>query len=208
MSNTQGPWGFRPVRRMDGAVPNYKVTTRYLVYNDTNKIAKGDPVRTTNSGYVTLGTSSTGIVGVFWGCKYYDPTTQRTQWYPQWSAPTNLVAPGTTGYSPYYGGQGAEVEAYIIDDPWIVFEAQAGNNSTTAITLANVGNNCDFTGAGAANAAGISVAYLNQATIATTGTFPFRIVGLSQKIGNDNSAAYNTVEVILNNSDYKQLTGI
>lgn len=207
-NNVQSPFGFRPVRRLDGAVPNYKVTTRYLAFNNTNTIARGDPVKTLSTGFIDRGTAGAQILGIFWGCKYYDPTTQRTQWYPNWPAPTNLTAPPTTGFSPYYGQQGGNVEAYILDDPWIVFEAQAGTSSSTGITLGNVGNNADFSGAGAANSAGNSVAFLNQATIGTNSAFPFRIVGLSQKIGNDNSGAFNIAEVVLNNSDYKTLTGV
>lgn len=202
MSNVQAPFGFRPVRRQDGAQPNYKVTTRYIAYNNTNKIAKGDPVKTLSTGFIDLGSSSAQILGIFLGCKYYDPGTNRTQWYDQWTAPTNLTNP-SGNYSIYYGNNAVNVEAYIIDDPWIVFEAQC---SSTAFTIGNVGNNCDFAGAGAPNLAGISVAYVQSPN--TTNTLPFRIVGLSQKIGNDNSSAYNTVEVVLNNSDYKTLTGV
>lgn len=209
MANVQSPFGFRPVRRVDGAVPNYKVTTRYLAFNNANKIAKGDPVKSLSTGFVDLGTASAQIVGIFWGCKYYDPTRQQTVWYPNWTAPSNLTASPTGAFSPYYGQQGGVVEAYIIDDPWIVFEAQAGNSSTTAINLGNVGNNVDFVaGTSGGNSAGISTAFLNQGTIANTSTFPFRIVGLSEKIGNDNTSAFNTVEVVLNNSDFKTLTGV
>lgn len=208
MANVQSPFGFRPVRRVDGAVPNYKVTTRYLAYNNTNTIARGDPVKTLSTGYIDRGTAGAQIVGIFWGVKYYDPTTQRIQWYPNWTAPTNLTAPPSSGYSPYFGGQGANVEAQIIDDPWLVFECQTGGSTTTPINLGNVGNNVNFAGAGAANSAGNSVAYVDQTTVLTTSTLPFRIIGLSQKIGNDNASAYNTVEVVLNNSDFKTLTGV
>lgn len=206
MSNVQAPFGFRPVRRQDGAQPNYKITTRYIAFNNANKIAKGDPVKTLSTGYIDIGAPGAQILGIFLGCKYYDPTTQRMQWYDQWLAPTNLSAP--SGFNPYFGNSGANVEAYIIDDPSMVFEVQAGNSTTTAITIANVGNNADFLGQGAPNLAGISTALLRQDTIATTSTLPFRIIGVSQKIGNDNSAPYNTVEVVLNNSDYKTLTGV
>jgi len=91
MSNVQAPFGFRPVRRLDGAQPNYKVTTRYIAYNYSSKIAKGDPVATLNTGYIGLGASSAQILGIFLGCKYYDPGTNRTQWYDQWTAPPSCA---------------------------------------------------------------------------------------------------------------------
>lgn len=206
MSNPQAPFGFRPVRRLDGAQPNYKQTTRYIAYNYGTKIAFGDPVATLSSGYIGAGVPGAQILGIFRGCKYYDPSQNKTVWLNNWPAPTTLSAP--SGFNPQYGDSGANVEAYIFDDPNMVFEVQAGNSTTTAITIANVGYNADFLNQSQGNSAGISTALLRQDTIATTSTFPFRIVGVSQKIGNDNSSPYNTVDVIMNNQDYKTLTGV
>lgn len=206
MANVQSPFGFRYVRLLNGAQPNYKVTTRYIAFNNANKIAKGDPVKMLSTGVIDLATPGAQIAGIFIGCKYYDPTQNRTVWFPQWTAPSNLINPSGS-FSPYYGNNAAAVEAQIIDDPWAVFEVQAGGSST-AIAIGNVQNNISFGGQGAANSAGISTAFADQTTIATTAGLPFRIVGLSQKIGNDNSSGFNTIEVTLNNSDYKTLSGV
>lgn len=206
MANNQAPFGFRYVRRLDGAQPNYKVTTRYIAFNNANKIAKGDPVKMLSTGFIDIATPGAQIAGIFIGCKYYDPSQNRTVWLPSWSAPTTLTNPSGI-FSLYYGNNAANVEAEIIDDPWAVFEVQAGGSST-AIAIGNVQQNINFGGQGSPNTANISQAFVDQTSIATTAGLPFRIVGLSQKIGNDNSSGFNTVEVALNNSDYKTLSGV
>lgn len=195
MANTQGPWGFRPVRRFDGASPTYGFTAYNIAYNNTNKIARGDPVLLNTSGLIDiLAPGTTAIYGVFMGCEYINPAGGiASPWNNQWSAPSGL--PATT-----------VVTAYVCDDPRVVFEAQAGQSSTVPIAQTDVGSNAQFAGQGAPNTWGGSVAYISS--VATTSTFPFRIIGLSQKIGNDNASAYNTVEVMFNFAQINVTTGV
>lgn len=197
MANVQAPFGIRPVRRLDGAVPNYNLNQRYIAYNNTQQIGRFDPVRMLTTGFIALATASTTMNGIFMGCSYYDPTAQRTVWYPNWPAPT------LTNTSQF-----DQVKAWVIDDPYLVFEGQAGGSTTTGFVEADVGANCNFVNGGTPNAFGNSVAYLDQSTIATTASFCFRVIRLSQKVGNDNASPYNTVEVVMNNQDYKTTTGI
>ena len=87
----------------------------------------------------------------------------------------------------------------------MVFEAQSNG---TAIGLADVQANINFV-IGAPNSAGISTTALAQSTInPATATLPFRIVGLSPRIGVDPTSSYNWVEVILNNANYKTTPGV
>jgi hypothetical protein len=89
-----------------------------------------------------------------------------------------------------------------------------------AVTQAQVGLNIDLVGGstGTPNAAGISTAALNQATIAATATFPFRIVGIvgypnplaspgGPYPGYDATLQYNWVEVMMNTYDQTTRTG-
>lgn len=191
MPNTQAPFGFRPVRRLDGAAANFLITTRLIGSADTTAIGYGDPVTSLNTGYVTRSTAgTTQINGIFQGCQYYDTSLQRYVFMPSWS--------GTLSTS-------GDIVAFVCNDPWAVFEAQS---SGTAIGLADVNANINFT-IGSPNASGISTSSLNQASInpATT-TLPFRIVGISTRIGVDPTASYNVAEVVLNFSDFKTLAGI
>ncbi len=195
MANVQGPFGLRPVRRIDGAQPNYQANPYQIAYNNSNKIAKGDPVKLLTSGLIdVLAPGTTAIFGIFWGCQYFDPVQGRTVWSNMWNAVSGLASTQI-------------VTCWVYDDPNIVFEAQAGG-STTPIAQADIGANINFAQQSTPNTIGISTAYLDQTTINTTNTLPFRLVGLSQKVGNDNTSAYNVAEVVFNNAQIKNTTGV
>lgn len=196
MSNTQAPFGFRPVRRLDGAQPNYPTTKMTIAYNYGTQIAKGDPVKLNTDGTIILATTSATMRGVFWGCTYYDPGTQRTQWQPKWGAPAGLASTQI-------------VTAYVYDDPNLIFEVQVGATSgNPIITQANVGENFDFGGAGSPNAAGMSVAYANAFTLLTTAALTWRVYAMSPRVNNDPASNYNTILAVMNNQDFKTTTGI
>ena len=199
MSNIQGPWGFRPVRRIDGADPTYSLNPYQIAYNNGNVIARGDPVILNSSGLIdTIAPGTTAIFGIFMGCEYPDPTLQRKTFQNAWRAVSGLAST-------------AIVTCYVIEDKKVVFEAQMGNSNTTPtgpITQANVGNNINFYAQATPNSSGISGAYADQYTIGTTNTLPFRIIGLSQKVGNDNTSIYNTIEVCLNYDQLGNETGV
>jgi hypothetical protein len=184
MANTFAPWGARPVRRIDGASPTYQLNHYQLAYNNGNVISRGDVVKLLSSGYIDLlAPGSTAPYGVFFGCEYIDPNLGRKVWNNQWNAVTGLAST-------------AIVDCYIIEDRRVIFEIQT-SVSSAAVAQSAVGNNAQFA-AGTASGLpyGQSGAYINA--IATTNTHPWRVVGLSQKIGNDNTSAFNTIECVLN----------
>lgn len=196
MANTQAPFGFRPSRRQDGAEPNYKLTTYSdgILSSYATIIAKGDPVSLTAAGQINAMTPGTGLIlGIFWGCKYYDTVQQRTLWSNQWNTSSALAG---------------SVEAYVYDDTRLVFDVQAGG-AAVAITRADIGANINFAGQSTPNAAGFSTAYADQTTIdPTITTRPFRIVSLSGFINNDPASAYDTIQVMMNNALNNSLTGV
>ena len=120
---------------------------------------------------------------------------QRTVWLNAWKAPSLAST--------------VVVTCWVYDDPNIVFEGQAGGSSTTGLLQADVGNNVNFGGQSTPNSAGFSQAYFDQTTLnpATT-TLPFRLIGMSQKVGNDPLSAYDTVEAVFNFSQIKSTTGV
>lgn len=197
MSNTNAPNGFQYFGRLEGGSPTEGFTTRLISSTDTAVLGQGDPVSDVGNGYITASVpgTTTQINGIFMGCQYLS------------------TAIGRTINTNYYGGSGAngDVIAYICNDPQAVFAVQSYN---TAIVFADIDANVDFKAGTPNSTTGFSTASLDQSTIATTNTLPFRIVGLLSASappgapGTDNASAYNRVLVSANNWDRKSLTGI
>jgi hypothetical protein len=205
MPNPYAPSGFQSGRPYDGRAPTWGSPTAYILWNYATQIANGDPVFLASDGtmrlYVAGGTT---VHGIFRGCKYYDPNTQRTQFQPAWRAPTLL--------------SGSIVEAFVDSSENDTYRCQT--QGASPVTQAQVGLNIDLVAAssGTPTLAGMSVAALNQATIANTATFPFRIVGIvgypnplaspgGPFPGYDATQSNNWVEVIMNTNDQTTRTG-
>ena len=97
------------------------------------------------------------------------------------------------------------MEAYIIDDPNAKFVVQSSDSGgTAAITFAKIGEYIDIAVGTGNTATGISGMTVNVATLATTVTLPFRIVGLVTAPpgadGTDTATEYNQVIVAFNNA--------
>ena len=193
MSNIQAPFGYRATRRIDGVAPNYAMMpSRLIAQAYSVAIGQGDVVQSLNTGYIALcASTATQAQGIFQGCQYYDTGAQAWQ------------------FRNYFTGTqtaNADVTAFTVSDVKQVFEVQSNG---AAITTPQIGLNATFTGNGAPNTySGISTAALDPATVSTNSAFQFRIVGLGQSVGNDNTSSFNTVEVILNNADFNTLTGV
>lgn len=201
MTNVNAPFGLRPVRRLDAAALSFQMERRFIAYNESSVIGTGDLVVLANTGYIDLyANGGTRVHGVFFGCKYFNPSVGMMKWYPSWTAPT--LPSGTI------------VEAYIISDKNVVFEIQSGSAGTP---FADIGTNSDVV-VGTPNAYnGMSTTYLD-ATHDTTATFPLRVVGMGQGVSTVNQAGttngydpltgYNIVQVILNSFDMYNTTGL
>lgn len=184
MANTNTPFGFRPYRGT-GSAPTFALSTRQIASTNTTAIFKGDAVIPLTTGYIAQATASTvRMEGIFWGCKYVSVSQKRTVWSDYW--------PGADAVA-------GSVEAYVIDDPNMQFEVQAGG---TAIGLANIGEYIQLNVGTGSTATGQSGMYVESP--ATTVTLPFRIVGLVESPpgsnGTDASSAYNLVIVAFNNA--------
>lgn len=200
MANTLAPFGLRYVSRNDGAQPNYAIQTRPIYYTNASQIGYGDPVRTVstgiNQGTLTIASTGTQVAGVFIGCTYTDSVLGLVE-RPSWAAPTTAIA--------------GSVAAKYIPDSNAVFEIQAGN---TAITVGqtSIGLNAAFGTIPVPNSAGISAAFLDATTIATTNTLPLRIIGYSTGFyngaPNDPTSPYPVLLVTLNNLDATNTTGV
>ena len=199
MSNTNAPNGFQRFGLLDGASPTMGAQVRTVAQADTTAIGFGDPVVSLGTGYVTRATAgTTQISGIFYGCYYLNTAVGRVVWSKSW--------PGASA--------GSDGTAYIDTDPNALYVVQSNN---TAVGFADIDANVNFS-IGTPNseaAGGYSTSSINQSTIDTTSTLPFRIVGLlSQYVpagsvnGSDDTSAYNRVIVAPNYTDRKSLVGI
>jgi hypothetical protein len=206
LANTFAPQGFQAIARLNGAAPTFGMSPARISKSNATAIYFGDPVTQLNTGYITQSTAgTTQIHGIFAGCQYLSTAFGKTVWSRYW--------PGTTDAA-------ADVAAYIIDDPLTVFAVQSGNGGPCV--LANIGTNINFALGTGNTSNGISGAYADFSTLATTSTLPFRIVNIGGNSGyatgfgppaivgngSDGTTAYNTIYVTFNNQDYKSLTGI
>jgi len=201
MANPTGGFGLRATRNWQGSAGNFQLTHRALPYTLTNGIGFGDLVTwaATSPGFIDVATAtSTMIVGVFYGCQYYNASLGVYNWYKNWSgtALATTSVPSTTEPG---------IDCFVIEDPRVVFTIRA---SSGVVTSSNIGDNAVILPA-TQTSAGISQSVLGSSSggIATTTTFPLRIVGLSKQIGNDNTLANNLVEVVMNVNAISTLTG-
>jgi len=198
MANPNAPFGFKPIRRLDGAAWSGNLTSRKILATNNNVMCKGDVVLALSTGYIDIGVAGTTThvnLGIFYGCHYFNASVGYNIWSNRWP-----------GGSP---SAGVDADAFIIDDPYLVFEVQA---SAAAIGFGAIGENADYVVATGNALSGISAWTLNSTT-GSTATFPFRVVGLGNfgvntSPGYDSASANNIVEVCWNDQFYRQTASI
>jgi hypothetical protein len=202
MANVNAPFGFAFIGNTDGSVPNFGMYNAKIAYNNTNKIFRGDLVKQLNTGYIDVSAAGQSVAyGVFWGCRYYSTSRQ------------------IPFFSKYWPGSDAtgDVDAYIITNPTAQFVVQSSGQSSAAATFAMVGQNMDiYAGTAGSTTSGLSGMTVNENTVNTTNTFPFRVMArYSQYIaipgstapsafnGADDTTPYNWLVVAFNNTQLK-----
>jgi hypothetical protein len=166
--SVSGPYGFRPINLIGAQV--FAGGTRQLPiqYGYATSIFYGDLVNLTR-GTITKNTDTTdstgtGLVGVFLGCSYTDPSTKQklfTQYWPSGTAAGDAVA-------------------YVCDDPDTVFKVVMCSATTVVASgaIPSIGQNYGLIqNAGNANTGDSAVALLWSATT-TTIDLAARVVGL------------------------------
>ena len=167
MATTASPYGLKAVNHIGGTP--YAGSTRLLPIASgygTN-IYNGSVVAIVAAGTVEIVTDlgnnadafPAGVIGVFVGCTYTDPNLGTVVFRQNW--PTGTVAD--------------DAQAYIVDDPDVIFMAQADG----AVTQADLGQNTNFAAVQATDTGDTTTGNSNSAvssTTATTNTIAFRIV--------------------------------
>ena len=139
MANIDAPFGFRQVGGL-GSRPTSNGTSQYKINSgQTGAIYAGDVVAlgavgsdqaggAIPAGYVGSSETDTARnVGIFNGCLYQDPTTNKPTFNNYW--PGDITV--STG----------DIDAFIYDDPDDLFEVQTTGTHTQAV----VGQACDMT---------------------------------------------------------------
>lgn len=184
MANKDAAFGLRPSRMMGGA-PYSGGQSRYRIASGySGKVFQGDLVKQVTGGGVERAAagSTVPVVGVFNGCQYTDPTT------------------GEQVFKNYYPGSvaAADIIAFVVDDPNVVFEVQADDT----FPVADLFGNFDIVDQATTGdtSSGRSNVELDVTTGATTTTLPLKAIDISQDPDNDDVASANTnVLVVIQN---------
>ena len=191
MSNQVEKFGLRPYRKLDGT-PLVGAQNRYTIASNYNTaIFQGDLVEPLTSGNIQKhgANTSDAVVGVFNGCFYTDPTTQK---------PT---------YSNFYPGSivASDITAFIVDDPDAVFLMDAD----ATFARADLFKNYSVTNTTGVTQTGMSKAQLDVSVSGVASTFAVQAIDISQDPENsDTSSANANILVRINNHFYRSGTGI
>ena len=195
MANVSEKFGLRPYRKLDGT-PLVGAQNRYTVKPGyATAIYQGDLVIPTSTGniekYDPSGGASNVVVGVFNGCFYNDPTTQKPtykNYYPGGVTPTE-----------------GDLTAYIVDDPDAVFLADAD----AVFARANLFSNYGMTNTTGVTQTGISKAQLDVSVVGTANTFVVQAIDICQDPdNNDTTSANANILVRINNHFFRSGTGV
>ena len=175
MASVASPYGLKPVNEL-GGTPYAGATRSFLIdpAGTASSIYNGSPVYVNANGYLAVatatgadattngfptGTANTGIVGVFVGCSYVNAQGQviYAQYYPT----------GVTGV----------INAYVVDDPGVVFQVQSAGSVTQAALGANVFLNAVQSTSTGSTTTGNSNTAVVAGSSAVTTTAAFRVVG-------------------------------
>jgi len=187
MANTLERFGLRPSRQLNGS-PFINAQNRYRIASgNSTSIYQGDLVTPLTSGTVTryVANTSNVVVGVFNGCFYTDPTTQKPTWSNYYPSSTNA----------------SDIIAFVIDGPDTVFEI----NSDDTFAVADLFRNYSVNNATGNVKTGISYVQLDVAESGTAGTFVVQAIDISQDPNNEDVATSNAnIVVRINNHFYRQ----
>lgn len=186
MANAVGPYGFVPVRYLNGACWTGGGNIYYIPSTDTNQFNVGDAVKTAASGAdangipaVTKITNGTDTVrGVIIGCLPQTPGNPSLVGTNIDLTVQNIPATKTRSYY-----------VLVVDDPQVVFQVQDDGITTANLVAASVGLNASFTVANPTSPQQNSQTVLLSSSFATTQGLNCKILSLAQ-IPNNSFGAY------------------
>lgn len=182
MANVNAPKGAVPLRHMLGGV--IRANTHTIASGYGTRIGRGDFVKMHSDGTIVRAAATEVILGVFKGCKYTNSVGEPT-WSDVWIASTVAT----------------DIEAYVYDDPYIVFGIQA--DGTLAAT--DIGACADIVVATYDITTKTSQCEISASVGSSTAQL--KIIGL-ERVPNNAWGANVDVEVLINEHFFKQEAGI
>jgi hypothetical protein len=191
MANVLEKFGLRPSRQLNGS-PFINAQNRYrIAANNTTAIFQGDLVIPTTSGNITryVAGTSNAVVGVFNGCFYTDPTTQKPTFKNYYPSSTNA----------------SDIIAFVVDGPDTVFEI----NANLSFVVADLFQNYSVTNVTGSTLTGISQVQLDVGTSGSASTFVVQAIDISQDpLNSDLTVSNANIMVRISNHFYNQGTGL
>ena len=197
MANIHAAFGLRPIGKVGSGVQNMGTTMYTIEDNYGTAIFKGDHVLQ-SGGYVIKGTASGAtILGVFNGCFYIDPTSKKPTYSNYYPGSINVTSAGSISGS-------TNIDAYIYDDPYMLFEAQCDGT----IAKTDIGKNTDTVLTAGSTVNGLSKNEIDDSTEATTAGLQVKIIGITKDPENDDASSANANWYVMFNEHVKLGTGI
>ena len=188
MANKDAAFGMKPVRMIGGGAYTGGQSRYRIAANYGTSIFQGDMVAQVTGGGIEVHADggTVPIVGVFNGCRFTDPTSGKETFSNFYPASTNA----------------SDIEAFIIDDPNVIYEIQC--DATFPIADLFVNFDIVYTSSGS-TVTGISGAELDVTTGATTAGLPIKAIDISQDPENSDVGSDATnVQVVIQNSIFGQ----
>jgi len=187
MANVLERFGLRPSRQLNGS-PFINAQNRYRIASgNSTSIFQGDLVKPLASGTISRAVANTSdtVIGVFNGCFYTDPTTQKPTFKNYYPTSTNA----------------SDIIAFVIDAPDTVFEV----NANAVFAVADLFQNCSINNVSGSTQTGISLVQLDVSNSGTAGTYVVQAIDISQSPENNDVATSNAnIMVRINNHFYRQ----
>jgi len=192
MANPNAAFGLLPIGKV-GQNRDAQGLSEYNIAASSSAIYQNDPVTAAATGYITVATSSSQLLGSLNGVFYTNTSTKK----PTWA--NNLAASSTA----------SDIVGFVTDDPYERYEVQA--SSTLPIADIFLNGNIVYTAGSSANY--VSKVTLNTSQLAVSTGAQMRVIGVAKGFNNEklNATTYSTnvvVTAIINNHFYKQFTGI
>lgn len=165
MATTAAPYGLRPINLIGGQVfagstRQIKIASSYgtnIFFGDIVSIAANGTIeKVTNVGSAADQFPATGVIGVFLGCTYTDPSLKYKLNNQYWPASTAA----------------SDAMAYVCDDPDALFQIQA----SASVAQSSLGLNFPVVQTAGSVTTGNSKVALNAAGGAVTATIGLRLV--------------------------------
>ena len=191
MANVAEKFGLRPYRKLDGTPLVGAQNSYSIASNLTTAIFQGDLVIPLTAGTIDRHTAnnSTAVLGVFNGCFYTDPTTQKPTFRN--SYPGAIVA--------------SDITAFVVDDPDAVFLMDAD----ATFAQADLFRNYSVTTGSGNTTTGISEVQLDVSVSGTNASFIIQAIDISQDPDNSDTGSANAnILVRINKHFYRSGTGI